>query len=110
MRDWGFWSEAFEQSGLRIIENIRAGLESKEPLLETPGHLLSSSEIIDITGLLIQPMLFQWDAYLIPTDAIYLIEISHECRIRIYCASSDTARHFCDELSNWGAASLVSSG
>jgi len=77
MTDWGFWSEELEQLGINIWKALRAYYGEKRELNETPGHLFHSKEFQEQHCLFSLPLIFQWDAYLIPEPGDYMLVLSH---------------------------------
>jgi hypothetical protein len=78
MTDWGIWSEESERPALRMWSQMRAGYGTKTELLSAPGHLFGSTEFIDLHAFFLLPILFQWDAYLVPNRGDYFIFVSHD--------------------------------
>jgi len=73
---WDIWSESFERVGWRITEGLR-GADNPLSLRDAPGQLFGSGEFVDAQALLLQPMLFQWDAHYIPSSGGFFAHVSH---------------------------------
>lgn len=84
-RDWDIWNEASEAAGARMLELVRGGLASgRAPSLhEGPGHLFTPQEFVDAHTLLTVPLLYQWDAYVVPVSARCVAFASHDAYVRI---------------------------
>ena len=77
MTDWGFWSEEIEELGVNIWKALRAYYGEKRELNEAPGHVLHVNEFQEQHCLFSLPVIFQWDAYLIPEPGDYMLVLSH---------------------------------
>lgn len=78
--DWGIWNEDSERAGMCSLRLMRHALSgtSMAPLEESPAHLFSAQEFVAAHALLALPLLYQWDAYLIPASGSSLARISHD--------------------------------
>jgi hypothetical protein len=77
LRDWNIWSETTERVGDYVVQGLRNGLGIRQPLEAAPAHLFTEKELTAAQAFLAQPMIYQWDAYLVPVSAEYFVFISH---------------------------------
>lgn len=90
--EWGVWNSGDEAPGYRLIEAMnRAGGHSVS-FEASPGHLFRADELPDAVAMLIQPMIFGWDAYFLPrwsygTDEFFL-HVSHDSFVSIVTRTS----------------------
>lgn len=84
-RDWDIWNEASEAAGARMLELVRRGLAGggTSVLDEGPAHLFTPQEFVDAHALLTIPLMFQWDAYVVPVSARCVALASHDAYVRI---------------------------
>jgi hypothetical protein len=84
IRNWGIWNDHAERAGMYILQALRHSVGETRPLLEYPGHLFDSSEVIDAQSYLMLPILFGWDALLVSSEEKYVLSISHDEYIDVY--------------------------
>lgn len=105
LRDWDIWSEASEKAGCRMLELLRAALVGDEAptIRDAPAHLFSPQEFVDAHLLLTIPLIFQWDAYVIPVSARCFTLVSHEARVRIATRSNTILSRISErfEVAHW---------
>lgn len=78
VKETGIFSDRWDEVGLRQLELARIALGEKKNLFESPGHLFRPDEELDVIGMSVLPMLYGWDAYLIPDSARLFAYISHD--------------------------------
>jgi hypothetical protein len=76
LADWAIWSEATERVGHRLLQALRGS--AAPALRDSPAHVLSGTGSVDAQALLALPILFQWDAYFIPTTCRFVVFVSHD--------------------------------
>jgi hypothetical protein len=106
-RDWDIWNESSESVGARVLECIRSGLtQGHAPLLQDgPAHLFTPQEFVDAHALLSVPILFQWDAYVVPESARCFTLVSHDAYARITARTATIGSRIKArfEAANWEA-------
>jgi len=83
VKETGIFSDRWDEIGLRQLELDRIALGEKRNLSESPGHLFRSKEALDVIGVSVLPMLYGWDAYLIPDSAGLFAYISHDEYVQV---------------------------
>jgi hypothetical protein len=63
---WGVWNLQDEAVGYRIVEAFNRAAGQPRSFELAPGRVFRADELVDAVGLLIQPMVFGWDAYYLP--------------------------------------------
>jgi len=89
VKETGIFSDRWDEIGLRQLELERIALGENRSLYESPGHLFRPEEELDVIGMSVLPMLYGWDAYLIPDSARLFAYISHDEYVHV--ASEDPA-------------------
>jgi hypothetical protein len=85
--DWGVWNLLDEGVGYRIVEAMHRA--SGQPLsFETaPGHLFRADELQEAVGMLLQPMIFGWDAFFAPHWSYgypqFFLHVSHDSFVSV---------------------------
>lgn len=91
--EWGVWSSDDEASGYHIVEAMHRAAGQPLSFEIGRGHQFRSDELVDATGMLLQPMIFGWDAYYLPrwsygTDDLF-IHVSHDSLVTIVTRTSE---------------------
>jgi len=84
---WGVWNRSDEGVGYRIIEAMNMAVGQPKAFEAAPGHLFRADELHDAIGMLLQPMVFGWDASYLPrwsygTDEFFL-HVSHDSFVSV---------------------------
>jgi hypothetical protein len=85
--DWGVWNALDEGAGYRIIEAMHRAVGQPKSFEAAPGHSFRADELRDAIGMLLQPMVFGWDANYLPrwsygTDQ-YFLHVSHDSFVSV---------------------------
>ncbi len=64
--DCGVWNSSDEAAGYHIVEAMHRAAGQPKSLEVGPGHIFRGDELQDAIGMLLQPMVFGWDAYYLP--------------------------------------------
>lgn len=89
-QDWDIWSETTERVGWRIVQALRGGPRSPS-IASAPGQLFEPGDFVDAQAMVAQPLIFQWDAYLIPASGDFVARLSHDEGIEITARTSAQA-------------------
>lgn len=105
LREWGIWNEYVERAGDRMLGTLRRGMsESNVPAIsDTPAQVFGPQEFIDAQVLVTVPLIFQWDAYVVPASARCVIRISHDDYIQVDACSRTVLSRITERfrLLNW---------
>ncbi len=86
-REWTIWSPALDRLGMYIVDALRG---NRGQLDAYPAQEFGAGELLQAHAAVLQPVLFQWDAYFVPSSAAYVIFISHESAIEVDASDEDT--------------------
>ena len=86
--NWGVWNLFNEGIVYRIVENMNAGAGQPKSFEVAPGHRFRADELSDAIGMLMQPMIFAWDSYYLPTwsyggGSDFFLNISHHSIVSV---------------------------
>ncbi len=70
-------------------------------LEEKPAHLFAPDEIYEAHSYLLLPVIFGWDASLIPDSGDYFVSISHHGVERVVCRNAGTYEQLRNRLKDW---------
>ncbi len=101
LRDWDIWGEEFEAIGRKTLSGLRSTFGEQRPLLGASGHLFGASERVDLQTFLVQPLFFEWDAYIVPSSGEYVLLLSHDGWIRIASRSAEVAQSMFVRYAHW---------
>lgn len=85
---WGIWSDDSERVAMRVFSGLRSSVTNTS-LLQAPAQTFAPTEFADAHAFLVHPLLFQWDAWMVPDSAEYLLHVSHDGVVRIKTKSAD---------------------
>lgn len=87
LTDWGVWNSADEATGYRIVEAMRSGAGQPRSFEAAPGQRFRADEMIDAIAMLLQPMIFGWDAFYLPRWAYgcdeFFLFVSHDSFVTV---------------------------
>jgi hypothetical protein len=102
---WGVWNSSDEAPGYQIIEAMNRAAGQSSSFEVAPGHDFRADELTHAIAMLLQPMLFGWDAYYYPrwsygTGEFFLF-ISHDSFVSVVTRTAafyDEVRALLEEL------------
>lgn len=83
LQDWDIGSETTERVGLMWLRGSRCSAEPDCAIKDCPAELFEQTEFPAAQAALALPLMFQWDAYLIPVSGGYLVYCSHHGHVDI---------------------------
>ena len=87
VQNWGVWNLFNEGIGYRIVEKMNGGAGQPSSFEASPGHQFRADELTDAIGMLLQPMIFAWDSYYLPTWSFgtgqLFLHISHDSFVTV---------------------------
>lgn len=87
MTEWGVWNALDESVGYRAVESINRANGQPLSFEAGPGHSFRADELVEAVGLLLQPMIFGWDAYYRPSWAYgvdeFFLHIRHDSYVTV---------------------------
>ena len=85
--NWSVWNSREGSLGYRIIERMNAAAGQPRSFEVAPGHRFRGDELPDAIGMLLQPMVFAWDCYYLPTWSYgtgeFFLYVSHDSFVSI---------------------------
>lgn len=86
-RTWGVWSSQDEATGYRIVEAVNRAAGQPLSFEVSRGQTFRSDELPNAVGMLMQPMVFGWDAYYLPHWSFgyeeFFLYISHDSFVSV---------------------------
>lgn len=87
LTDWGVWQALDEGPGYRIIESMNRASGQPVSFEAGTGHQFRADELSDAVGMLMQPMIFGWDAYYLPQWSYgtgeFFLHVSHDSYVTL---------------------------
>jgi hypothetical protein len=91
--NWGVWNLGDEGIGYRIVEQLNAGGGQPKSFEVAPGHRFRADELTDAVGMLIQPMVFGWDCFYLPTWSYgtgeFFLHVSHDSFVSVVTRTNE---------------------
>lgn len=101
IRARGIWDDFSENTGAMILQQMRLGSGRTEPIEMTPAHLFEPDEIFKMHSYFMIPLLFGWDAFLIPRGRDYFIFVSHDGVAEVVSRSTETLQQVRTRVTKW---------
>ena len=101
IRERGIWGDHSEKTGDVIIEQMRLAKGERAPLEERPGHLFGRDEVYETHAYFLIPVLFGWDAFLIPESGDYFAFISHDGVAEVVGRTAEKAEELRQRVRDW---------
>jgi hypothetical protein len=84
---WGVWNLREEAVGYRIVEAMHRAAGQPQSFEIAPGHLFRGDELQDAVAMLLQPMVFGFDAYYLPKWSYgtgqFFLHVSHDSFVSV---------------------------
>jgi len=84
---WDVWNRSDEGIGYRVIEAMNIAAGQPKSFEAAPGHSFRADELPDAIGMLLQPMIFGWDATYLPRWSYgpdeFFLHVSHDSFVSI---------------------------
>lgn len=85
--EWGVWNSFDESIGYRIIEAMHGAAGQSKSFEVLPGHCFRADELLSAIGMLLQPMVFGWNAYYLPRWSYgthqFFLHVSHDSFVSV---------------------------
>jgi hypothetical protein len=101
VREWTVWSDLMTDIGAGHFNRLRQSYGVTEGLEERPALLMGEHEVQAVAAFTVFPMLFGWDAYLIPAARDHLAYISHDEQICVLTRSPTAESALLNKLKDW---------
>jgi hypothetical protein len=97
--DWGIWNDHHEETGMKIVDQLRT--PTKGSLIDMPAQLFGPNERNLMQAFFVVPLLFSWDAFLIPEGEDYFVFVSHDEIAGIIARDEIACDRRFSELESW---------
>jgi hypothetical protein len=101
IRERGIWGDFSETIGATIIKEMRLAKGEPEPIEKRPGQLFGHQELFEMHSYLVIPMLFGWDAFLVPEGKDYFLFVSHDGIVGVVSRTQQTYNHLYQRVLDW---------
>jgi hypothetical protein len=101
IRERGIWGDYSENTGASILQQMRLANGENEPLEERPGHLFGPEELVAMHSYFVIPLLFGWDAFLIPESPDYFVFVSHDEVAEVVSRTAEKAEELRGRVLGW---------
>lgn len=85
--NWGVWNDLDEGIGYRVIESMNSASGQPSSFEVSQGHSFRADELVETVGMLMQPMIFGWDAYYRASWAYgvdeFFLHVSHDSYVTV---------------------------
>jgi hypothetical protein len=86
--EWGVWSELDERIGYRTVETINRAYGQPLSFEASFGHHFRADELTETVAMLLQPMIFGWDAFYLPRWSFgegdeFFLSVSHDSFVTV---------------------------
>ncbi len=83
----GVWQRREEGIGYRLVENLSRASGQPRSFEATEAYGFRSDELVEAIGMMMQPMIFGWNAYFVPQYSYGVeecfLKISHDSYVRV---------------------------
>lgn len=84
---WGIWNSRDEAAGYRVVEAMHRAAGQPKSFEVAPGHLFRGDELLDVVAMLMQPIVFGFDAYYLPRWSYgthqFFLHVSHDSYVSV---------------------------
>jgi hypothetical protein len=101
VKEWGIWAQHSEEAGMKIIETLRLAHGETRSLKAAPAMLFGPQELRDLHAFFIQPLVFGWDAFMIPVSEDYFVFNSHDEIICVIAKTEEEKVTLMTRLQDW---------
>jgi hypothetical protein len=101
VRERGIWSDYSEKTGAMIVQQMRLAKGENKSLETRPGHLFWPEEPIEMHSYFVIPMLFGWDAFVVPESGNYFIFVSHDGFAEVVGRGAENAEEVRRRVLDW---------
>jgi hypothetical protein len=101
IRARGVWGDYSENTGAMIVEQMRLAKGESEPLEKRPAHLFGPEELLQMHSYFVVPMLFGWDAFVIPESGDYFIFVSHDGVAEVVARNAEKVEELRQRVQDW---------
>jgi hypothetical protein len=101
IRERGVWSDFSENSGAMMLKQMRMAKGGTKPLGEFPGQLFAADELVEFHSYFLLPLLFGWDAFVVPEGKDYFLFVSHDGIVEVVSRRAEILEELRQRVSDW---------
>jgi hypothetical protein len=101
IRERGIWGDHSERTGGTMIHQMRLAQGQRATLEVSPAHLFGPDEVYETHSYFLIPVLFGWDAFLIPESGDYFVFVSHDGVAEVVGRTAKRAAELQGQVKDW---------
>jgi hypothetical protein len=101
IRERGVWGDFSENAGAMMLQQMRLAKGESKPLGEFPGQLFAADELVEFHSYFLLPLLFGWDAFVVPEGKDYFLFVSHDGIVEVVSRRAETLEELRQRVSDW---------
>jgi hypothetical protein len=101
IRERGVWGDFSENAGAMMLQQMRMANGATEPLEEFPGQLFAADELVEFHSYFLLPLLFGWDAFVVPEGKDYFLFVSHDGIVEVVSRRAEILEELRERVSDW---------
>jgi len=105
--EWRIWNDDITATGIEALQRLRLSTGSSASVEDSPGQIFSPSEHNLAVASCLMPLLFGWDAYIVPASGEPAIFISHDEFFRVELCGPVIKPQVTEILAQWCSSTAV---
>jgi hypothetical protein len=101
IRERGVGSDFSENAGAMMLQQMRAANGATKPLGDFPGQLFAGDELVEFHSYFLLPLLFGWDAFVVPEGKDYFLFVSHDGIVEVVSRRAEILAEVRQRVSDW---------
>ena len=101
VRKRGIWGDYSEKVAERLYKKITRTSTDSLLFADSECQLLDSNEVYDMHTLFLIPLLFGWDAFVVPLEKDYFVFVCHDGLVSIVCKTEIEKQQVARRISDW---------
>jgi len=101
IREKGVWSDFSEKISAMIVQQMRLAKGEAASVGERPGQLFGPDELLEMHSYFLVPLLFGWDAFLVPQGKSYFCFVSHDGFVEVVSRSVEGLDQVRQRVIDW---------
>jgi hypothetical protein len=101
IEEWNMWGSDVEEVGRLYAERLASAFNVPFDVDQKMALTFSEEELLPQRAFIFLPILFQWDAYMIPEHGSYFVFFCHDGFLEFGSLALETHRKLKDALQAW---------
>ena len=101
IRERGVGGDFSENAGAMMLQQMRMASGATKPLKEFPGQLFNADELVEFHSYFLLPLLFGWDAFVVPEGKDFFLFVSHDGIVEVVSRRAETLEEVRQRVSDW---------